>query len=269
MSRNIYKIILIVSSILIVVSSVNIFLLTREYQKGINEYKSLEQYVTVVEKEPEVVKSEEPKAKDVEEETEVVKESVIPIHLDIDFQALKEINPEVVGWIYYEPFETNYPIVRGTDNEYYTNYTYERVANPAGAIFLEYLNKPDFSNYNTIIYGHNMRNGTMFGSLKKFLTDESIIEKNPYFYVFTETQAFMYEIAAVYVTDYMSDTYNLIKNEEEQAEYIKYIDSVATWKWDKEIHPQDKIATMSTCHGLHGNNRTVVHGVLIAQEDRQ
>lgn len=260
MRDKIYRVILAGSLVLIVVASVNIFLLTREYRAGIEEYKDLEQYIEVVE-EPE---TEQVAAQEYEE----VKESVIPVSLDIDFDKLKEINGDLVGWLYYEPLEISYPIVRGNDNDYYTQYTFEQEKNTSGAIFMDFLNRTDLSDYNTIIYGHNMRNGTMFGSLKKLLNDASYVEEDPYFYIFTRDKAFMYEIASVYITNQKSDTYNLIETEENQKEYIDYILENSTWLWDKEILPQDKIVTLSTCHGLHSTNRTVVHGVLVASEDR-
>lgn len=263
MRKNIYRIILAVSLILMVVAAVNIVILSREYQAGINEYKDLEQYVEVVDNMKPIQKDE---AEDVQEET--VKESVIPVSLQIDYAKLKNINEDFVGWIYYEPLELSYPIVRGNDNEYYTHYTFENESNSSGAIFMDFLNRPDFQDFNTIIYGHNMRNGTMFGSLKKLLNDNSMIEENPYFYIFTEDRAYMYEIASVYITNSESATYDLIETEEDQSNYIEYIKGVSAWSWDKEIVPQDKIVTLSTCHGLHSTNRTVVHGVLIAAEDR-
>lgn len=264
MSNKIWKLILAVSLILVVVASVNIVKLTMEYQKGISEYKELENYVQVVEASKELPAKQEEAVEEVEE----VKESLIPISVEVDFTALEAINEDLVGWIYYEPLDINYPIVRGDDNEHYTHYTFEQETNASGAIFMDSLNKPDMSNYNTIIYGHNMRNGTMFGSLKKLLSDESIITENPYFYVFREDKAYMYEIVSVYITGQASDTYNLIGDEEEQKEYIDHIKSSSTWYWDKELVSSDKIVTLSTCHGLHSNNRTIVHGVLIAEEDR-
>ena len=260
MKDKIYKGILVVSLVLVVVASVNIFLLTREYRAGIKEYENLEQYIEVVE-EPETVQV-------ATQEYEEEKESVIPVSLDIDFDKLKEINGDLIGWLYYEPLEISYPIVRGNDNDYYTQYTFEQEKNNSGAIFMDFLNRTDLSDYNTIIYGHNMRNGTMFGSLKKLLNDASYVEEDPYFYIFTKDKAFMYEIASVYITNQTSDTYNLIETEENQKEYIDYILKSSTWLWDKEISPQDKIVTLSTCHGLHTTNRTVVHGVLVASEDR-
>ncbi len=260
MSNKVSKIVLLISLIVIVVAAVNIFLLSREYQAGINEYVELEKYVQIVE----VPTAEKP----TEEMTEETVESVIPLRLDIDFDKLKEINEDFAAWIYYEPLGINYPVVRGNDNEHYTHYTFENEQNSSGAIFMDFLNRTDLSDYNTIIYGHNMRNGTMFGSLKKLMNDTSIVKENPYFYVFTREKVYMYEIASLYITDENSDTYNLINSEEDQKEYIDYIGRVSSWSWEKDIQVQDKIMTLSTCHGLHSTNRTVVHGVLIASEDR-
>ncbi len=269
MSNKIWGIVLAVSLIVIAVSGVNIYLLSREYQAGINEYKDLEQYATVVEAPVEETEElEEVEEEELEEVEEEAKESQIPVSIDLNHSYLKSINKDFKGWLYYEPLELSYPIVRGDDNDYYTHYTFENEKNNSGAIFMEALNKPDFSNYNTIIYGHNMRNGTMFGSLKKLLNDTEIVEENPYFYIFTEEKSYMYEIFAVYITREDSKTYDLIGDTEEQKAYVDYITETATWLSDTEVSQEDKIVTLSTCHGLHSNNRTVVHGVLIVEEDR-
>ena len=261
MSNRIWQIILAVSLIIVVVSGVNVFRLSREYQKGINEYEKLEQYVSLEENQT-ADKQQDQSAQEEEQE------SKIPVSVDVKYDERKRINEDFVGWLYYEPLEISYPIVRGNDNDYYTEYTFENEKNSSGAIFMDFLNRKDYSDFNTIIYGHNMRNGTMFGSLKKLLNDQEIIEENPYFYIFTEDKAYMYEIFAVYITTADSKTYNLIETEQEQSEYLDFIDQKATYRSDKEVTATDKIATLSTCHGLHSNNRTIVHGVLIAEEDR-
>ena len=251
---------LIVSLAAVVVSGINVFRLSREYQKGINEYQQLESYAAVKEEAP--VQEESTEAEETEEE------SLIPVSVDIQYDELKRINEDFAGWLYYEPLDISYPIVRGNDNDYYTHYTFEGEKNSSGAIFMDFLNKTDYSDYNTIIYGHNMRNGTMFGSLKKMLNDSSIQEENPNFYVFTEDKAYMYEIFAVYLTQADSRTYDLIRNEDEQQAFLDYVDETANWRSDKVVSASDKVMTLSTCHGLHSNNRTIILGVLVASEDR-
>lgn len=264
MSNKIWGAVLAVSLIIVAISGFNVFKLWGEYQKGIDEYKELEEYVTVEVAEELEAAVEEASAEMQEEE----KESLIPVKVDVRYEVLESINEDFVSWLYYEPLEISYPVVRGNDNDYYTSYTFEGEKNSSGAIFMDFLNKPDYSHYNTIIYGHNMRNGTMFGSLKKLLSDEQIVKNDPYFYVFTQDKAYMYEIFAVYITNASSQTYDLVKDEAGQETYLEYINKTATYRSEKEVTASDRIVTLSTCHGLHSNNRTVVHGVLIAEEER-
>ena len=113
----------------------------------------------------------------------------------------------------------------------------------------------------------------MFGSLKKLLNDPSIIEEDPYIYIFTKEKVMMYEICAAYITNDSSHTYDLTQTAEEQADYVKYIRNVATYYWDdpmleESLTEDTRLITLSTCHGLHSNNRTVIHGVLVASKDR-
>lgn len=264
MKKNVWQIILAVFLIVMVVAAVNVFLLGREYRKGIHTYEELEQYVTVEESTDE----EENSGQALQED-----DSKIAVDLNIDFDGLSAVNDELVGWIYYEPLSINYPIVRGNDNDYYTQYTFEKEKNSSGAIFMDFLNKPDFSHFNTIIYGHNMRNGTMFGSLKKILSDPSIVEENPYFYIFTRDDVRMYEICSAYITNDSSHTYDLIQTTEEQQEYLDYIRESSQYDWNSTGSlsldgEEGKLVTLSTCHGLHSKNRTVIHGVLVEREDR-
>ena len=276
MKKLILKIILAASLLLMVVSATNIVLLSREYQKGINTYTNLEKYATVTQNSDKAAQESQDTADSENTEEvaeEIIEEPQIAVDLDIDYDALTEINSDFVGWIYYAPLELSYPIVRGTDNDYYTHYTFENDKNSSGAIFMDFLNKPDFSHFNTIIYGHNMRNGTMFGSLKKLLNDPSIIEEDPYIYIFTRDKIMMYEICAAYITNDSSHTYDLTQTAEEQTAYVKYISDTADYYRNdtilEELLTEDtKLITLSTCHGLHSSNRTVIHGVLVASKDR-
>jgi len=264
MSNKVWGVILAVSLVSVGVSAFNVIKLYGEYRVGAGEYEELEEYVVVeADTKEDITTDTDEKAMETEE-----KELLIPLKVDVRYDILESINDDFVSWLYYEPLEISYPVVRGNDNDYYTSYTFEGKENQSGAIFMDFLNKPDYSNYNTIIYGHNMRNGTMFGSLKKLLNDREIIQNDPYFYVFTEDKSYMYEIFAVYITGEGSKTYDLIKDEEGQAGYLEYINKTATYRSEKEVTTSDRIVTLSTCYGLHSKNRTVVHGVLIAEEER-
>lgn len=264
MKNLVWKLVLILSLAIVAVSGVNVFKLSKEYKKGINEYKHLEQYVQITENESE-------NASVQEEVTEESTEKLIDVSLDIQYNDLKKINDDIVGWLYYEPLDISYPVVRGDDNEYYTHYTFENEKNNSGAIFMDFLNKKDYSDLNTIIYGHNMRNGTMFGSLKKLLNDSEIAQENPYFYIFTDDKAYMYEIFTVFLTSVNSKIYDLVRTEEEEQTFLNLADQIAAksgYRSDREVDASERVVTLSTCHGLHSTNRTVVAGVLIAEEER-
>lgn len=270
--RLILKILLPILIVMIFVSAYEVWNIWSQYQASINKYEKLESYVNVSSAEEDTQKEE---AVEETREVEVIEEeSPIKIDFDTDFEALKKINPDVIGWIYYEPLELSYPIVMDKGNDYYEHYAFDGERNVAGAIFLDYACRPDLQSFNSIIYGHNMRNGTMFGCLKQLLNDTSIIEKDPYFYVITEDKTYMYEIFATYLTRAGSQTYDLILPKFELNDmktYISYINSVAQYRnedilKDDEITDDTKIATLSTCHGVNSGNRTVIHGVLFAEK---
>ncbi len=122
---------------------------------------------------PATTKTEEPQAESEpaepsEPEPEPLSYPTEP-PLAVDFESLKAINPDVKGWLYIEALDISYPVVQGPDNDTYLHTTYEGTSrtNFAGSIFLDYQNQDDFSDGNTIVYGHNMKNLSMFGKLKQ------------------------------------------------------------------------------------------------------
>lgn len=260
MGNIIRKIILVISIVLVIFAGYQVFVISREYLEGAGEYESLEEYVSV---EPENGKNGSGKKENGKEG-----DSQIPVYLDIDYEGLKSVNEDFVSWIYYEPVELSYPIVQGTDNDYYVDYTFEKKENGAGAIFMDFRNTPDYSDYNTIIYGHNMKNGTMFAAVKDLLDDPETVKENPYFYIFTENKSYMYEILALYPTDANSQVYDLIEDEAAQKKNLAYITENATILTEKQITSSDKIVTLSTCYMPNDDSRVVLQGVLIAEEYR-
>ena len=144
-----------------------------DYKTGTDEYRDLQQYTTEITKTPETpapTKTEEPQAESEpaepsEPEPEPLSYPTEP-PLAVDFESLKAINPDVKGWLYIEALDISYPVVQGPDNDAYLHTTYEGTSTFAGSIFLDYQNQGDFSDGNTIVYGHNMKNLSMFGKLK-------------------------------------------------------------------------------------------------------
>ena len=226
----------------------NLYHIYTEYRKGTNEYNSIEE-MAVTERDP--------------DSTEVAGPDAQPKPpIDVDFEKLKSINDDVIGWIYVDALpDISYPIVQGKDNQTYLHQTYEKNYNFAGTIFVDYENKGDFSDCNTIVYGHNMKNGSMFAQLKKFTQDEETYKKSKYFWIFTPEKNYRYEIISAYTTGVNSDTYTLFKGPGEEFEkYLEKIRGYSEIQTDAEgMNIKDKIITLSTCTGNEAT-RYVVQG---------
>ena len=247
--------VLIVAIAVFCYAAVNLFHIYTEYKKGTDEYNHIEQ-MAVTDRAPDSQEVAGPNA-----------QPKAPI--DVDFAALKSVNSDVVGWIYIEALDgISYPIVQGKDNETYLHQTYEKNYNFAGTIFVDYENSPDFSDCNTLVYGHNMKNGSMFGHLKKFAEDQENYNKSKYFWILTPDKNYRYEIISAYTTGVNSDTYTLFKGPgDEFQSYLETIKGYSEIQTDPgELTIKDKIVTLSTCTG-NESTRFVVQGKRDISED--
>ncbi|MCR4850568.1 MAG: class B sortase [Lachnospiraceae bacterium] len=279
--RLIYKIVLGVALVGIVGCLTGVIVTLKQYSDSKKTYSDLNKMVKVEtaaipdQTVPERAIPVENDEIETPEEAPAQEEFTIPVSIDVDFDSLKSINKDVIGWIVYEPIELSYPVVKDKGDDFYEHYSFDLEKNLAGAIFLDYICKPDLSGFNSIIYGHNMRNGTMFGSLKKLLQDQSLIEQDPYFYIFTEDETYMYRIVCTYLTNQNSKTYELNFDYElsDMQAYVDYMKEVGQYKdeafFNEPVTEDLRMVTLSTCHGLHSKERTVIHGVLVAQQKRQ
>ena len=280
--RLIYKIVTGVACVGIVGCLTGVIVTAKQYSDSKKTYSDLNKMVKV--ETAEIANVEVPEraiavVEDIEtgteEEAPVEEEFTIPVSIDVDFDSLRSINKDVIGWLVYEPIELSYPVVKDKGDDYYEHYSFDLEKNLAGAIFLDFICKPDLSGFNSIIYGHNMRNGTMFGSLKKIIQDQSLIEQDPYFYIFTEDEAYMYRIVCTYLTNQNSKTYEVNFDYElsDKQAYVDYMKEVGQYKdeafFAEPVTEDLRLVTLSTCHGLHSKERTVVHGVLVAQQKRK
>ncbi len=180
----------------------------------------------------------------------------------VDFEQLKYLNPDIVGWIRFDELDISYPILYGDSNEEYirTNYLKESVT--AGSIFMDSENSGDFMEYHPIIYGHNMRNGSMFGQLKNY-KQEDFYHGNEFFTIYTDEYIYRYQIFSCHDTDAYGSVYTVGFSPDEQ--YMQFIRSICEASWydtGVEVNNEDQIVTLSTCT-THTENRFVVHGKLI------
>lgn len=252
----ILSVILVAAICVFCYAAYNLLHIYMEYKKGTDEYNEIAQ-MAVIERDP----KEEQKEGNL---VDMQEDDTLKPPMEIDFQALKSVNEDVIGWIYVEALpDINYPVVQGPDNNTYLHMTYEGNYNFAGTIFMDYENSSDFSDCNTLIYGHNMKNGSMFAQLKKFTQNEETYQKSRYFWIFTPEASYRYEVIAAYTTAVDSDTYTLFKGPGE--EFLGYLDKIRGFselKIDPEsrdLNIKDKIVTLSTCTGNEAT-RYVVQG---------
>lgn len=185
----------------------------------------------------------------------------------IDWKALQKKNPNIIGWILIPDTDISYPIVQGQDNDYYLTHTFENKENYAGAIFLDAYAQRDFKDKNTIIYGHNVKYGTMFADLEKF-KDAAFYNKHPYVYLFTPKQTYRAEVFSFYTTEADSASYRLQYVDDE--DYLNYLDMVyqlSDTKRKTKFQPKEHIVTLSTCsyerNGQPSNLRYLLHAKLV------
>ena len=183
--------------------------------------------------------------------------------VDVDMDALIEYNPDVIGWIYVEGTDISYPIMYSGDDETYLRTTIDKEYATAGSIFLEGYNLPDFSDSHNIIYGHNMRNLSMFGTLKYYKTEEGYLDEHQYFQIITADKKMRFQIFSYFDTEAASWVYAVPYSDSE--EFASYIDSLINHSYESidtenEITSADQIVTLSTCSTT--GMRFTVHGVL-------
>lgn len=204
-----------------------------------------------------------------EADTEEAKKDWWLEDITIRFEELKKENPDIVAWIRFdhpEELDISYPVLYSGDNETYLRKDIYGNTHTAGCIFLEGLNQPDFSDYYGILYGHNMRDGSMFGSLKKYKED-GFYERNSYFTLYTEEKAYRYQIFSYHAARNGGDVYRVgFGPDEEYQEFINELIEVSDK--DTGIHPEktDKILTLSTCTGDGYSRRFAVHAVCVDEQ---
>lgn len=179
----------------------------------------------------------------------------------IDLAALREVNEDVVGWIRIPETKINYPLMQGEDNDYYLNRTWQGNRNSVGSIFLECMSNPDLMDYNTIVYGHNMKDGSMFATLRKY--NQAYWEAHPYVYLLTDAGVYRYEIFAAYKAEVDAPTYGLSFNQSKtRANFINH--ALENSVIETQIVPEkmDRILTLSTCSGSGYATRWVVQARL-------
>lgn len=250
----------------------------QEYKEGDEVYALIEQMAAASSSEgaPEETPGHSPSPEEpsveAAEDVEVVDEppvnpeaALIP---DINFDALSEMNGNLVGWLYSPETVINYPVAQGEDNFYYLNHLADGTENGNGCLFIDWKNAPDFSDENTVIYGHHMQSGKMFASLVNY-ADQGYFEEHPVVYLTTPTGKYKIELFSGYTTDRNSSAYTLrFSTQHEFADWLREVSDKSDFRTSMRLSTEDHIVTLSTCAYSFYDARYVVHGRLTLVEER-
>lgn len=198
-------------SVILLAAGIWIYQIVSEYQKAEQEYEQLQEYVKV-EKNTRDPENTKPNVAEDDKEGEKQEATVT-----VDFASLQAINPDIVAWLRI-PGVLEYPVVRGEDNSYYLNHTVQKTYNIAGSIFLDYRNERDFSDSKNIIYGHNMKDGSMFHVLRNY-QDIDFFQKHTDMEIYLpDGRSLNYQITACEQVPADSEIYQIEKGNAEEKE---------------------------------------------------
>ncbi len=238
------RIVLFTGIVLVSIAIFKIATIMWDYYTGDSLYKETEE--TYVKKQ----KQEAPNWKDM---------------ITVDIDSLKKVNDDIVGWIFFENEDISYPILYSGDNEQYLRLGYDGESFSAGSIFVDGGNHPDFSDAHTIVYGHNMKNLSMFGRLKYYITQDGYYDKHKYFQIITENRKYRYEIFAYKKVNEQDEIYTIYPvGDDDFLQFVEnHIVNDAQVNNDVAVGAEDKVVTLSTC--TVGEGRLVISAVLVEE----
>lgn len=250
--------------------------------KGAKQADSLKAEYIMVEGEPvdgevsqpgEPIDTEEPKDKVIIDGREYDDFAELDVSKrKIDFASMQaDVNEDIYAWVYVPGTKVDYPILqRSGNNDFYLDHDLNGKKASCGSIYTENYNKKDFNDNHTVVYGHNMKNGSMFKSLRNY-DDKDFFEENKYIYIYTEADTRVYEIFGAY--EYTDEHLLLNYKTDNAGGFQKYLDMVkkqpdASGHFNREltVNSSDKIITLSTCISGKDGSRYLVQGKLIAVE---
>lgn len=266
-TKGLYKAIQILGVVVILLAVTVLGLYYRNLAQSREEYEALSESVhfdtlPTVEPSPTQEPSEEPAT--AEPTPEPTPE---PVEIPVDIPYLQSLNADVIGWICVEGTDIDYPVLYDdTDNSYYIDHTRTGEYTSSGSIFIQDVNSKDLTDFNTVVYGHNMRDSSMFAQLHRF-EDESFFEENDTVVLYTEDSVLTYKIFAAYVRDneHLIKYYTYETESDRQAYIDDIYDHDGLYRYDVQVTPDDRILSLSTCTGWT-YTRLIVQGVLISEE---
>lgn len=169
----------------------------------------------------------------------------------VDWKALKKVNPDVQGWLYQKGTVINYPVVQGTDNDTYLHTRFDKQWSGGGTLFVDYRMEKDFRGFNSIIYGHHMKDGSMFRSIRGYTKEEGYYDKHKTLELATPHGNYHLVVFSAFITKATDE--NTYKMTYDEAEKQAYIDRA--WEQSElpitrdsvDVTKDDRLVTLSTC----------------------
>lgn len=267
MKKMIRILLLILFSGLLVFSAANVIDITLTYREGKDSYASLEQFVSVQIPNEDTAPTADPVTGEFPTlgPDEILPPMDAPGNMLVDFDALATINPDIVGWIYIPGTNINYPVVQGQDNDYYLNHLFDGTVNAAGCIFLDAANASDFTDLHTIIYGHHMKDDTMFADLVRY-KQANYYKDHPTATLVTREKIYTVNLFSGYVCDDWADAWKLDFGEGEFEPWLTQILDRSYFRAQAKPGPEDQILTLSTCTYEFEDAKFVLHGYIVKDE---
>lgn len=228
-------------------------------QRAQKQFEELQQNVEVVE-----LETEESIEVDVLAEL-----GIDPMEKNLNWDEIKATNEHIYAWIYIPNTNVDYPVLQHpTDDTYYLDYNLDGTKGYPGCIYSEHrYNSTDWTDFNTLLYGHNMKNGTMFRTLHNF-EDRSFFEENRYIYIYTPEHVYVYDIFAAYANE--AKHILVVYDNSTPAGRQQYLDDLfgirsmsAHFRSDVEVTTDSNILTLVTCISGQPNQRYFVQGILV------
>lgn len=251
------KVLLAVFAGIILVSGWKLWSIRTEYEEGETLYEELAEAVVTIPEELEDFTTQRPEASSEPEEVKIY----IGRPPAVNFEKLWKTNGDVVAWIYAPGTPINYPVVQGEDNEYYLKRMLDGRSNGAGTIFMDCRNEPDITDFNTILYGHNMKNGSMFGYLTRY-RNQGWYDIHPVMWLVTAEETYKIDVLAGRTVTANDVTYTIYNSEETFQAWLKDFMSKSDFKSETTAEDVTQIIALSTCTYTYDDARYVLVGTL-------
>lgn len=232
------------------ISVCKLYDIQNNYKEGDAVYSTIaDEVVTVL-----PIEEQKTEKKDTKENKKTKTDPMI----SVDLKTLKQKNEDIIGWLYIPNSVISYPLLQGEDNDTYLHQTYNKQQSFFGSIFIDYRNNANLQDAHTIIYGHNMKNGSMFGTLKRY-SDKSFYKEHKNIYIYTDSGIHKYKVFSYHVADATGKIYTVSFEEEKEVEaYLRLAKQSSYFDTGVEVEAADKTITLSTCTS-NATSRFVVH----------